>query len=88
MPLKIELKVGSDTFLLEGELGGPIDEQVVNLAIAWTAALPPQNPDSEDARVAAQIREVKGQIATQRETLSAGVTPAPEPDAEPAPVTF
>jgi len=80
MALKIELKVGNDTFLLEGDLGGPIDDQVVNLAIAWTAALTPADPDSDDARLAGQIREVKGQIVEQREALGAGATPRPAPE--------
>ena len=73
MPLKIELKVGSDSFTLEGELGGPIDEQVVNLAKAWVAALPEHDP--EDAEIADQITAVKDEIAGHSAALKAGASP-------------
>ena len=72
MPLKIELKVAEDTFLLEGELGGPIDEQVVNLVHAWVMALKPTDPD---AQVAEKITEVRDQIAAHRQSLAAGLAP-------------
>jgi hypothetical protein len=85
MPLKIELHVGDDSFLLEGELGGPIDEQVVNLAKAWVAALPPSDPDSEDAELAEQLRSVKADIAGHSTSLKGAYTPDEEPTPEPEP---
>jgi hypothetical protein len=75
MPLKIKLKVGEDTFEVEGDA---MDPSLVELAKAWTAALPPQNAD--DADVADQIAAQTGQLRANREDLTAAVDGA-QPDA-------
>jgi hypothetical protein len=78
MPLKIKLKVGEDTFEVEGD---QMDPSLVELAKAWTAALPPADPDNQDADTAAEIREVTGDVRDRRESLG-GVVPASNPDTD------
>lgn len=68
MPLKIELKVGDNTMTIDGDIVA-IDEQVVNLAKAWVAALPPA--DDADAERAKAISDVTSQVEGNTATLAA-----------------
>lgn len=68
MPMKLTVKVGSDSIEAEGDF--TIDQQVVELTKEWVKALPPTDQREAQAQIDALTARSKSQNDTLADTVA------------------
>lgn len=67
MPLKLEIKVGTDSIVADGDF--TIDEQVVNLTKEWVTALPKDAQQAAERAAQAQIDGFGNRLHASQDSL-------------------
>jgi hypothetical protein len=71
MPLKLEIKVGTDSIVADGDF--TIDEQVVNLTKEWVTALPKDAQQAAEQAAQAKIDQATGKLRGSQDALESNV---------------
>lgn len=71
MPLKLDIKVGTDSITADGDF--TIDEQVVNLTKEWVTALPKGDQQAAERAAQAKIDAATGKMKGSQDSLEGAV---------------